>query len=259
MQFSFISTIRSSAIRIVVAGLTLCWCGAVCAQDSFELNDQTFNQWLFSASQGNFDPTSELTLNLEAVDRICGLNEEQKQRLSTAAHGDFARFGRQVDALKAKYVGKTYGQNEVGEIYQKIQPLAQVYQSGLLGDESLFAKMLTRTLTSEQSEKYQRADEDRRRTRYMSKVGLFVLTVERTCPLTEKQRTALIDMLVAETKAPKRFGQYDWYVIMYEASKVPDAKYESIVDEAQLRQIKVVLRQGQGMGHFLKQQKLIDE
>jgi hypothetical protein len=237
----------------------VCCCGSGSAQDTFELNDQTFNQWLFNTSQGTFDQTSELTLNLEAVDRICGLNEEQKQKLSIAAHGDYARFSRQVDALKEKYVGKSYDQNQVGEIYQKIQPLAQVYQAGLLGDESLFAKTLGRTLTSEQSEKYQQADEDRRRTRYTTKVGLFVLTVERTCPLTEKQRKALIDMLVAETEPPKRFGQYDWYVIMYKASKVPDAKYEAIVDEAQLRQIKVVLRQGQGMGHFLKQQKLIDE
>jgi hypothetical protein len=250
---------RPSIIRIIAATIVSYSCSTAYAQDSFELNDQTFNQWLFSASQGTYDPTSELTLNLEAVDRICGLNEDQKQKLSTAAHGDYARFGRQVDALKAKYVGKTYDQNEVGEIYQKIQPLAQVYQAGLLGDESLFTKMLNRTLTSEQADKHRLADEERRRTRYTSKVGLFVLTVERTCPLTEKQRTALIDMLVAETKAPKRFGQYDWYVIMYEASKVPDAKYEEIVDHAQLRQIKVVVQQGQGMGHFLKQQKLIDE
>jgi hypothetical protein len=127
MQLSGTFANRFSAASLLVVALVLCLCGAVCAQNSFELNDQTFNQWLFSSSQGNFDPTSELTLNLEAVDRICGLNEEQKQKLTTAAHGDFARFGRQVDALKAKYVGKTYDQNEVGLIYQKIQPLAQVY------------------------------------------------------------------------------------------------------------------------------------
>src|SRR5688572_3235733 len=98
MPFSLLPTIGFSVIRVIVAAITVCCCGAACAQDSFELNDQTFNQWLFSASQGTFDPTSELTLNLEAVDRICGLNEDQKQKLSTAAHGDYARFGRQVDA-----------------------------------------------------------------------------------------------------------------------------------------------------------------
>jgi hypothetical protein len=228
-------------------------------QDSFELNEQTFNQWLFSASQGVFNPDTELTLNVEAVDRVCGLSEPQKKKLRLAGRGDYARFGRQVDELKTKYVGKTYGQNEVGEIYQKIQPLGQLYQAGLLGNDSLFSKVLAKTLTSEQAVKLDHIETERRRARYAAKVGLFVVILERSCPLTDKQRTALVDLIMAETKAPKRFGQYDWYAIMYQAGKVPDAKYEQIVDEAQMRALKKTLQQGAGMEHFLRQQKIIDE
>jgi hypothetical protein len=249
---------RRCAFFLLTIAAVACCTPSARAQE-FELNDQTFNQWLFSASQGQFDPTSELTLNLEAVDRVCGLSEEQKAKLRIAGQGDYARFGRQVDELRAEFVGKTYNQNEIGNIYQKIQPLGQVYQAGLLGDSSLFSKVLANTLTLEQAANFDRIAEERQRARYSAKVRMFVVTVERTCPLTDKQRTALVELLLAETEPPKRFGQYDWYVIMYHASKVPDQKFETILDEAQMRQFKQTLRQGAAMEHFLRQQKFIDE
>lgn len=231
---------------------------AVRGQDNFELNEQTFNQWVFSSTQGSFSPDSEVSLHVEAVERVCGLTDSQKAKLLTAAHGDFARFSHQVDNLRAKYVGKSYSQNEIGQIYQKFQPLSQAYQAGLLGDNSLFSKVLARTLTLEQAAKFDEIEAARARSRYAAKIGLFVVTLDRRCAFTEKQRADLVELLLAETKPPKTFGQYDWYVIMYQAGKVPDEKYEQIVDAAQMRQIKRTLQQGAGMQHFLRQQKLID-
>jgi len=250
---------RKRYLAVLALVMLLCFAPAAWAQDSFELNDQTFNQWLFSASQGSFDSESELVLHIEAVDRVCGLNESQKEKLRLAGRGDYSRFGRQVDDLKAKYVGKTYGQNEIGEIYQKIQPLGQVYQAGLLGNESLFSKVLEKTLTSEQAAKFAALESERRKARYIAKVKLFVVQLERTCPLTDEQRSKLVDLIIAETKPPKRFGQYDWYVVMYQANKIPDGKFDAIVDDAQLKQFKITLRQGAGMEHFLRQQKILDE
>jgi hypothetical protein len=231
--------------------------GQLVAQGTFELNEQTFNQWLFNASQGAFDSESELTLTVEAVDRTCGLSAPQKEKLRLAGRGDYARFAQQVDELRARFVGKTYGQNEIGEIYQKIQPLGAAYQAGLLGESSLFSKVLAQSLTPEQAKEFEQLEAQRRQTRYKAKVRLYVASIERSCPLTDKQRIALAELLIAETKPPKRFGQYDWYVVMYQASKIPDEKYSRIVDEAQMRQLKRMLQHGQGMAHFLRQQKLL--
>jgi hypothetical protein len=236
-----------------------CFVPSALGQDSFELNEQMFDQWLYSANQGGFDSQSELSLHVEAVDRVCSLSESQKEKLRMAGRGDFSRFGRQVDELKAKYVGKTYGQNEIGEIYQKIQPLGQVYQAGLLGDDSLFSKVLARTLSSEQAAKLDAIESERRKARYLAKVELFVVNLERSCPLTDEQRTAMVELILAETKPPKRFGQYDWYVVMYQANKIADEKYEQFLDDAQMRQLKITLRQVAGMEQFLRQQKILDE
>jgi hypothetical protein len=258
MKFENSFTIDKACNALCVAVIVaICAFGAV-AQD-FELNEQTFNQWLYSASQGSFDPDSELALTIEAVDRVCGLNNEQKDKLELAGRGDFARFEQRVDELRAQYVGKTYGQEEIGEIYQKIQPLGEIYQAGLLGDASLFSKVLEKNLSQEQAEKFDRIEAERRAARYKAKVGLFVAALQRNCALTDKQRRELIEMLVDQTKPPKRFGQYDWYVILYQAGKLPGERYEQIVDEAQMKPLKQTLQQGIGMEQWLKQQKLIDE
>ncbi len=229
------------------------------AQQDFELNEQTFNQWLYSASQGTFDPDSELALTIEAVDRVCTLSDSQKDKLELAGRGDFARFEQRVEDLRAQYVGKTYSQDQIGEIYQKIQPLGEIYQAGLLGDASLFSKVLEKSLNPDQSEKFSRIEEERRQARYKAKVGLFVAAMQRSCALTDKQRKSLVELLVDQTHPPKRFGQYDWYVILYQAGKVPDERYEQIVDAAQMKPLKQTLQQGIGMEQWLKQQKLIDE
>jgi hypothetical protein len=46
---------------------------------------------------------------------------------------------------------------------------------------------------------------------------------------------------------------------MYQATKIPDEKYEQFVDDAQMKQLKVTLRQAAGMEQFLRQQKIINE
>jgi hypothetical protein len=241
---------------MIVAAILSCALGAS-AQD-FQLNEETFNQWLYSASQGTFDPDGEMALTIEAIDRVCKLTDDQKDKLELAARGDFSRFEHQVDDLRAEHVGKTYGQNEIGEVYQKIQPLAAQYQAGLLGDASLFSKVLEGSLTSEQSQKFERIEQERRHARYAAKVGLFVAGLQRTCALTAKQRQELTELLLDQTKPPKVFGQYDWYVILYQAAKLPDDTYKKIVDEAQLKPLKQTLQQGQGMEQWLRQQNLIE-
>jgi hypothetical protein len=229
----------------------------VIVEERFELNEQTFNQWLFNARQGSFDSESELTLTLEAVDRVCGLSPPQKEKLRLAGRGDFARFEQRVDELRTKFVGKKYGQNEIGEIFQKVQPLGAAYQAGLLGESSLFAKVLAQSLSREQAEEYERLEAQRRQKRYAAKVRLFVAAMERSCPLSDKQRRALVELLIAETKLPKRFGQYDCYVVMCQAGKIPDEKYGQILDEAQMRQLQQMLQHAQGIAQFLRQQKIL--
>ena len=125
---------------------------------------------------------------MAAVNRTCHLTDPQQDKLRLAGRGDFARFDQRLDELRDQYVGKTYDQNEIGKVYQAIQPLNAAYQAGLLGPTSLFAKVVRGTLMPEQLEEYEAEQSERLRARHAANVRLFVAMFERRCPLMEEQR-----------------------------------------------------------------------
>jgi len=252
-------SILTLAAALLAACASCLFAPAAQAQNRFELNDEQFNQWVYQGQSGKFDPDSELNLAMESVERVCPLDDVQKDKLRLAASGDFARFEQRVADLRTQYVGKSYDQNDIGNIYQKIQPLTAAYQAGLLGPASLFTKVLHRTLTLAQLEEYEAAEGERIKARHAAKVRLFVAIYERTCPLTDKQRTKLIDVLLADTRPPKRSSEYDWYIVMVQAARIPEAKLAAILDEAQMRRLKKSTLQARGMEGFLKQQGLLPD
>ena len=245
-----------AALAVVCAVLSCA--SASPAQNQFDLNEQQFNQWLYGNSQP-LDVASELSAEIEGVDRVCSLSPEQKEKLKLAGRGDEVRFSERVDELREKLVGKSYEQDEINEIYQQIQPLAQEYRAGVLGKSSLFYKVLNRTLEPQQQEVFQRVQAERAAARHAARIRLYIAQLERGCPLTHEQRTALQDLLLKETRPASQASEYDSYVLMFQASKIPEERFETFLDEAQLRMVKQQFQQGQGMEQFLKQQGLLPE
>ena len=256
------STIRheGSAASSRLLRAAIAFCAIVCGAGQsnaqpgqFRMDENQFNQWLFNGTNGGgIDEDSEVVLSVEAVDRACHLSQEQKDKLNLAGSGDFARFKYEVDQLRTEMVGKSYDQNEINKLYQKIQPLNTRYQAGLLGETSLFAKVLHNLLNPEQREEYEAAELERRQARHNAKVRLFVAMFEQNCPLTSKQRDSLVDLLLTDTKPAKRQSQYDWYVVIVQAAKIPDKKLKPILDKSQLQVLKQLTQQGRGMEQHLK-------
>jgi len=249
---------RSIATTIVVMSVFSCIASRARSQE-FVLDDNQFDQWVFNGIGGSPDANTETTLMIEAIDRACHLSKAQQDILRLAGVGDFARFKQQVDEVRQKYAGKTYDQNEIGNIYQKLQPLTARCQAGLLGDASLFSKVLRHTLTPEQLEEYEATTVERRKARHAAKVRLFVAILERSCPLKSTQRDALVDLLLAETRPAKRASEYDWYVVLVQAAKIPDDKFKAFLDEAQVQQLKKSTQQARGYEQMLKQQGILDK
>ncbi len=229
------------------------------AQNQFVMSDQQFNQWIFRGNGQNVDEDSEVTLMVDAIDRSCHLSLPEKEKLRLAGLGDYARFKQEIDDLRSEYVGKSFDQNEVGNIYQKLEPYATRYQAGLLGTSSLFSKVVRQTLTPAQQAEFAAAEAQRREARHAAKVRLFVAVLERSCPLKSDQRDALVNLLLKETKPAKRPSQYDWYVVAVQVAKIPDDKVKSILDPAQLRFFQKVTQRGRGMEFTLKRMDLLPE
>jgi len=229
----------------------------------FQVTDETFNQWVFgssrNASQGRKRIEALLTLQVESVERACELSDAQKGKLRLAGRGDMKRFFVSVEEVRKKAREIKNDQNKFNQIWQDIQPLQTKLNSGFFDDVSLFYKVLKRTLDAAQSAEYEQREMKRRKFRYETKIGLAVVMLENGMPLRDEQRQKLMKLLVEETEPPKKFGQpqYDYYVVMLQAAKLPESKVRPIFDDAQWRALSQQFAQAKGMEPNLRRSGIL--
>lgn len=226
----------------------------------FEIAESNFDQWIFgsqNAQQGMQRVESQLTLQVAAVDKACGLTDAQLAKLRLAGQGDVKRFLDDVAVARKKFMRVRRNRNAFNKIWQEIQPLQIRINAGLFGESSFFRKVVSRTLTDAQSSTYEQTLWERSQFRYTAKLQLVVAMMERNMPLRAEQRERFIELLKTETKPPKAFGQYDYYVILYQLTRVPDEKLKPIFDAAQWKVLKQYTAQARAMEAWLKQQKIL--
>lgn len=214
-----------------------------------------FNQWVYGGRNSDqVQRTLEtlLALRIEAIARQCKLSGEQKKRLELAGHGDLVRLTRSVESLRDKYHQVGQDQQKFQEFAQQVGPVQLKLQTGVFGENSLFSKTLKRTVNPEQSALYEQEELQRRKFRYEAKIELVVAMLESTIPLRNDQRQKFVKVLLEETRPPKKTGQYDYYVVLYQAGKLPDEKLKPIFDDAQWQALKRTLEQSRHMERFLQ-------
>jgi hypothetical protein len=242
----------------LVVGLLLC--SRLAAQE-FVLTEEQFNQWLTNNNESAAQQIDSLvTMQIAALDRVCELTPEQREKLRLAGRGDAARFESQIAALRAELVNKSYKNDEINEVFQKIQPFQQKFQNGLLGEDSIFKKIVSQTLNEAQRSEYDEEQRKRRAADYAARVDMYVAMVDRAAPMSDQQRQALIELFQKHTRPPKQFGQQPIYYVMYQASKIPQDELKQLFDEAQLKIIEKAFRQGAQYKNMLERQGfLLDE
>jgi len=245
--------------HLVVVGLLLAAPSPVDAQ--FEIAAEQFDQWVF---QGHTQPSqvlaqlnSQLELQIEAVHAACNLREDQKQKLRLAGSGDIKRFLDDVDRVRQKFNAVRRDQEAFNQIWQDIQPLQMRFQSGLFDDQSLVHKVVRGVLNGEQRAAYEEVEQQRRRFQYEAKVALIVSLLESSLALRGEQRERLSQLILEETDPPKAYGQYAYYVILYQASRIPAGKLQPLFDDAQWQILQNHFQQVRGLEAFLKQNGLL--
>jgi hypothetical protein len=194
----------------------------------------------------------QLALQVESVAGTCGLSDVQRRKLELAGQGDVKRFSRRVDQLKEKFCQVGQDQQKVNEIVREASPLQLKMQTGVFGDSSLYRKILKQTLDQGQSVRYEQQERQRRKFRYEAKIELVMSNLETTIPLRAEQRQRMVKLLLDETEPPKDFGNYDYYIVLYQARKLGEAKLKPIFDDAQWQTLKRTLDQSQQIERQLK-------
>jgi hypothetical protein len=148
------------------------------------------------------------------------------------------RFFDDVEDRRRQLPAIRGDQGKFNQFYQSLQPLQQTFQSGVSGAGSLFAKTFRKTLDAEHLARYDAVVKERDLLRYRAKVGLAVAGLDRSVGLTAEQRRRLTELLLAETRPPRRAGQLDLQVVLYQLAHLDEAKVRPIFHEAQWNAVK---------------------
>ena len=221
-----------------------------------------FDQWAFGGKTRDqlerlFE--SQLALQVDAINRACELSAAQREKLQLAGEGDQKRLSRAIEQFRDRFREAGHDQQKAANVVGEAQTLQMTIQDGVYDDSSLFQKVLRQTLNREQAVRYEQQERERRKFRYEAKIEMVLATLENSIPLRAEQRQRLVKLLLDETEPPKKFGQYDFYVVLFQAGKLGEAKLKPILDDAQWQSFKKVFDQGRGLEQFLKGQGYLPE
>ena len=276
-----------SAGSIAAIAVTLGWATLIGAADPFEEFDEVqetpqpaaaeprrvrsrridtdfFEHWVFGSETAEPQVRQRLDtmleLHLDWVDRVCKLTEPQRKKIRLAARADVRTFFDNVDKIRALYIETVRNRRSLfHEVHPHVAPLNTQLKSRFFGADSLVHKATLSVLTPTQRKEYERALAERRTSQYAVRVRWVIAYLDSGLPLLEHQRQQLERVLLEETEPPTAFGQYDYLIVMYQASRLPQQRLRPIFDEAQWNVFRNHMEKARSLETLLKQNKLLDE
>ena len=225
--------------------------------------DANIDAWLFGNQRGNDNGRQKVELALKAkveeVVRAVNLTEAQKQKLLLAGEGDIRRFVDRVDDIKFKYQATDFRGGGWNRIFQEVQPLKNELHRGLFGNDSLFAKTLTKTLTAGQSEHYEGAVRERRLFQHRARVEMTVVRLGTYLGLREEQRKQLSRLLLEKTPPLPALTQpdHDHFVELVLMSRLPENDLKPIFEAVQWRELQRLFRRVPQVMPMLRQEGIM--
>ena len=118
-------------------------------------------------------------------------------------------------------------------------------------------ELIRRVLSEVEDARYQHVIQDKNRFRYRAKIELVVAQLDQSVGFRDEQRRKLVELIMSETQTPTRFGQYDYYLVMYQAGQIAEAKLKPLFEDRQWALLNRQLNQMRGMEQFLRIQGLL--
>jgi hypothetical protein len=149
-------------------------------------------------------------LRLARIDAVCSLSPSQRRRLQLAVESDVQRLVSEIEAVQAKYAGRSVeidrlnpaSQRPMQECQQDVQRLAE-QRRALLGGDSLLAKALPNTLDMDQLARLAADTAARRGRRWQAIVASLLDGLDAWLGLDQRQYDE-IERLLLEKQPPLR-------------------------------------------------------
>ncbi len=183
-----------------------------------------------------------LKSRIAQIDRACTLTKEQRNKLAVAGRVDITRTFTRLDELKKQYSVALKDARKQRQVLEEIVPFRKVMaEMDCFGEGSLFSKILKSNLSPQQVASQDKAAKDARMAQHRATVAWVVRSVDTWLLLKPEQHQKLEDLLLAETRPPRKWGEYDYYGLMCQAARLSEKKLKPIFNDDQWRKIQTQL------------------
>jgi hypothetical protein len=173
---------------------------------------------------------------LRELEEECHLTTAQVKKLKVAGRGDIKRFMDRVNHIAKTMEDPRSSIDDLRAARLDMVDLDTRAGQRLFGDDSLLGKTLASTLDPDQAAARERAFLERNVVRHRRAVNAAIQTLQSNLGMTDAQCTRLAELLLSETRPPRRFGNApDVALVLFQASRVPEARIRPIFDDGQWR------------------------
>ena len=127
---------------------------------------------------------------LDFMDESCEFSTSQRAKLELAGSGDILAFIRRIDKMRKVFADAD--QNQIGNMWQEIQPIKRAYHKGIFSHDSLVKKVMRVHLDSEQARRLAEVERQQCKFVHHAKILQFVSRWEAMHPLKQEQRDEFI-------------------------------------------------------------------
>jgi len=220
------------------------------------IHEDDFDRWLFGRlgdkNAARLRLEAILTTRVEKVARQCSLTEGQKRKLLVAGRGDIKRLFDRVEEMRPKRDGDEDDRTAFQQFLEEMRPLRVDSSGDVFGEGSIFAKVFKMTLTTVQSAQYEKVAREGALSRHRATIRWVVATLDTVLELNAEQHGQLEALLAEHTRPPRYFGEYDYYGVLFQASKLAESRFKSILSDGQWTKLSQHIAESQRLLPTLK-------
>jgi hypothetical protein len=197
---------------------------------------------------------------LADIGRRCQLTPAQAKKLTLAGRVTIKEFMDRWDSVARRLLSSQRELEDPRRVRLEWGNLQLEIANGVLGEDSVFSKTLTRTLEPEQARRL-KSPAVERRPNYENVVARAVDSLRRNLALSAQQAEDLRRLIMRETRPPRQFGRAtDVALVVFQLSRLPEQTVKTLLDEAQWRQLShrmEAYKKGSAAADTLKQKGFI--
>jgi hypothetical protein len=202
---------------------------------------------------------STLKARVEKLDLLHGLSSVQKKKLVLAGRADIDRYFERFAEVENQLLLAATDRNVYVKLRDQIARNELYPSRDILGERSMFAKVLANTLTQEQVARHHALERENAQRRHQGTIHWVLGTWDQTLALSPEQHQRLKGLLEQATRPPRKFGTNDYFGVLLQLSRLPEDQLEPIFRPEQWQKLQPEIANAKQMAPELEREGYVPE